>query len=175
MTKVCFAQEMYFPLQSTQCLSAYLKDAGFETDVAIGTSEEIVDYIKETKPDLIAFSVLTAYRNHMLATSTAIKEAGIKTPIIAGGYDITFMPQILENSDLDMICLGEGGDPIVELTKAIDEGKDFRNLEIGNIHFKKEDGSINKVPMRYWHMDLDKAPMDDRDLYRDKKKAQSRH
>ena len=69
MIKICFAQEMYFPLQSTQALSAYLKDAGHQTDVAIGNTNEIVDYILNTEPDLIAFSVLTAYRNHMLASS----------------------------------------------------------------------------------------------------------
>ena len=168
MIKITFAQEMHFPLQSTQCLSAYLKEAGHETDVAIGSATEIVNYVKKTNPDLIAFSVLTAYRNHMLATVTAIKDAGIETPIIAGGYDITFMPQILENSDLDIICLGEGGEPLVELANAIDDGKDYRKLKIGNLHIKKSNGKITKNPMRYWMMDLDKAPFDDRDIYWEK-------
>ena len=96
MAKVTFCQEMYFPLQSTQALSAFLKRAGHEVDVAIGSKEEIAQYLSETQPDLIGFSVLTAYRNHMLETAHAIKEFGIEAPIIAGGYDITFMPQILE-------------------------------------------------------------------------------
>ena len=168
MIKVCFAQEMYFPLQSTQCLSSYLKKAGHETDVAIGSVEEIVDYVRETKPSLIAFSVLTAYRNHMLATTSALKEAGIKIPIIAGGYDITFMPHILENSDLDMICVGEGGDPIIELAHALGAGKDYRDLNIGNLHIKQDNGKIVKNEMRYWQMDLDQAPFDDRNIYWDK-------
>lgn len=168
MIKICFAQEMYFPLQSTQCLSAYLKKAGHEADVAIGSVEEIVDYVRETKPGLIAFSVLTAYRNHMLATTSALKEAGIKIPIIAGGYDITFMPHILENSDLDMICVGEGGDPIIELAHALDAGKNYRDLNIGNLHIKQDNGKIVKNEMRYWQMDLDQAPFDDRNIYWDK-------
>jgi len=168
MIKICFAQEMYFPLQSTQALSAYLKNAGHQTDLAIGRPNDIVDYVLKTKPDLIAFSVLTAYRNHMLAVSSAIKDAGIKIPIIAGGYDITFMPQILENSDLDMICVGEGGEPIVELANEIDKGSELQKLEIGNIHFKQTNGKIVKNPMRYWLMDLDKAPFDDRDIYWEK-------
>ena len=50
-----------------------------------------------------------------METAEEIKAAGITVPIIAGGYDITFMPQILEHSALDIICLGEGGDPIVPL------------------------------------------------------------
>ncbi len=168
MTKVCFAQEMFFPLQSIQTLSAYLKRRGHPTDLAIGSPEEIVNYIKKTKPDLVAFSVLTAYRNHMLATASAIKEAGLKVPLIAGGYDITFMPHILKHSDLDMICVGEGGDPIIELADALERGADFRSLTIGNLHIKQADGGIVKNAMRYWMMNLDEAPFDDRDIYLEK-------
>ncbi len=168
MARVMFAQEMYFPIQSVQCLSAHLKRAGHQTDVAIGSPDTIVEYIKKTKPDLIAFSVLTAYRNHMLDTTDAIKAAGIDTPIIAGGYDITFMPHIIESSGLDLVCVGEGGDPIVELANALQEGKDWRTQEIANLRIKQLDGSIVKHPMRYWALKLDEAPFDDRDIYYDK-------
>ena len=37
MAHVIFAQEMYFPLQSTQALSAYLKKAGHTTNLALGS------------------------------------------------------------------------------------------------------------------------------------------
>ena len=57
MAHVIFAQEMYFPLQSTQVLSAYLKRAGHTTDVAIGSPSEIVKYCKKNK----AQSLLTAH------------------------------------------------------------------------------------------------------------------
>ena len=137
MAHVIFAQEMYFPLQSTQVLSAYLKRAGHTTDVAIGSPSEIVRYCKKEKSDLIAFSVLTSYRNHMLATVDALKESKTDSILIAGGYDITFMPQIIKNSNLDIICLGEGGDPIVELCNALDDGKDWRKLDVGNLHIKQ--------------------------------------
>ena len=165
MAHVIFAQEMYFPLQSTQVLSAYLKRAGHTTDVAIGSPSEIVRYCKKEKSDLIAFSVLTSYRNHMLATVDELKEAKIDSILIAGGYDITFMPQIIKNSNLDMICVGEGGDPIIELCKVLDEGKNWRNLDIGNLHIKQTDGTIKKNPMRHWLMNMDETPFDDRDIY----------
>ena len=42
---------MYFPLQSTQVLSAYLKRAGHTTDVAIGSPSEIVKYCKKEKSE----------------------------------------------------------------------------------------------------------------------------
>ena len=59
MAHIIFAQEMFFPLQSTMALSAYLKKAGHTTDVAIGSPSEIVKYVEENKADLVAFSVLT--------------------------------------------------------------------------------------------------------------------
>ena len=165
MAHFIFAQEMYFPLQSTQALSAYLKKAGHTTTVAIGSPSEIVEFCKKENADFIGFSVLTSYRNHMLASIDALKEAKIDSILIAGGYDITFMPQILENSNLDIICLGEGGDPIIELCNALDEGKDWRNLDVGNLHIKQLNGTIKKNPMRYWLMNMDEAPFDDRDIY----------
>ena len=165
MAHVIFAQEMYFPLQSTQVLSAYLKKAGHTTDVAIGSPSKIVEYCKKEKSDLIAFSVLTSYRNHMLATIDELKEAKIDSILIAGGYDITFMPQIIKNSNLDIICAGEGGDPIIELCKALDQGKNWRELNIGNLHIKQTNGTIKKNPMRHWLMNMDETPFDDRDIY----------
>ncbi len=168
MAHVIFAQEMYFALQSTQVLSAYLKKAGHTTDVAIGSPSDIVKYCKEHKPDIVAFSVLTSYRNHMLATVDELKESNTEAILIAGGYDITFMPQILRNSNLDIICVGEGGDPFIELCKSIDQGKDWRGLEIGNLHIKQLDGTVKKNPMRYWLMNMDETPFDDRDIYNNK-------
>ncbi len=164
MAKVLFAQELYFPFQSIARLSSYLKNAGHEVFLIIGDEEKIVDCIKKINPDVIAFSVLTPYRNHMLASSTAIKRAGITIPIIAGGYDITFLPQIIEYSDLDMICRGEGEEPLKELCDKLEEGGNY--TDIPNLWIKQDD-KIYKNPMRTWTMNMDELPFDDRDLYLD--------
>ncbi|MBF0104003.1 MAG: B12-binding domain-containing radical SAM protein [Deltaproteobacteria bacterium] len=164
MAKVLFAQEIYFPFQSTARLSASLKKAGHRVSLAIGDEQKIVTTIKKEKPDLIAFSVLTPYRNHMLLCANAIKRAGIKTPVIAGGYDITFLPQILAHSDLDIICMGEGEAPLHDLCRCIDNHEDYRH--IANL-WVKEGGVIFKNRMRQWVMNMDELPFDDRDLYFD--------
>lgn len=162
MARVLFAQEIFFEFMSTMALSAYLKRAGHQVDIVIGSEDTIVKYIKETNPDLIAFSILTPYRNFMLSASRAIKASGIKIPIIAGGYDITFLPQVLEHADLDIICLGEGGEPLVELCKRLDAKEDY--TDIANLHVKRN-GQIYKNSMRHWMMNMDTLPFDDRDLY----------
>ncbi len=162
MAKVLFAQEIYFPFQSTARLSAYLKRSGHEVDLVIGTKDKIIDRIKKSSPSLIAFSVLTPYRNHMLSVSNAIKLAGIKIPIIAGGYDITFLPRILEHSDLDIVCLGEGEKPLKELCDRIDAKEEYSDIQ--NL-WVKQNGNIRKNNMRIWTMNMDELPFDDRDLY----------
>ncbi len=162
MAKVLFAQEIYFPFQSVAKLSTYLKQAKHEVDLVIGNENKIINHIKDTNPDLIAFSVLTPYRNHMLSSATTIKNAGIKTPIIAGGYDITFLPQIIEHSDLDIICRGEGEKPLVELCERIDASQDYNNIP--NLWVKHEN-QIFKNNMRVWATNMNELSFDDRDLY----------
>lgn len=164
MAKVVFVQEVYFPFQSTAKLSAYLKQNGHEVNLAIGDEKKVIDRLKKLNPDLIAFSVLTPDRNFMLSTVAAIKKAGIKAPTIAGGYDITFLPQIIEYSDLDIICKGEGEKPLSELCDMIDSKKDYSNIP--NLWVKKN-GKIHKNQMRIWATNLDEYPFDDRDLYLD--------
>lgn len=164
MAKVLFAQEIYFPFQSIARLSAYLKQKGHEVALVIGNEKEIVNHVKNNPMDLIAFSVLTPYRNHMLSSVSTLRKAGIKTPIIAGGYDITFLPQILEYSGLDIICRGEGEKPLAELCGRIDSRQNY--IDIPNLWVKKED-KIYKNKMRPWALDLDEFPFDDRDLYLD--------
>ncbi len=164
MAKVLFGQEIYFPFQSVARLSAYLKEKGHDVRLAIGDERKIVGAALKEKPDLIAFSVLTPYRNHMLASTAALKKAGVKTPLIAGGYDITFLPQVIEHSGLDIICRGEGEKPLTELCNRIDKSSDYS--DIPNLWVKKGN-RIFKNRMRLWSMDLDEYPFDDHDLYRD--------
>ncbi|MFA6091736.1 MAG: radical SAM protein [Elusimicrobiota bacterium] len=161
---VLFAQEIYFPFQSTARLSAYLKSKGHAVRLIIGDEKKVAAAAREIKPDIIAFSVLTPYRNHMLSCVSALKKAGVRSLLIAGGYDITFLPEILEHSGLDAVCRGEGEEPLAELCDRLAAGKDYS--DIPNLWVKK-DGRIIKNPMRIWASDLDALPFDDRDLYLD--------
>lgn len=164
MARVIFVQDIYYPYQSTARLAAYLKSHGHQALMAIGDDKKVISEIRAAEPDLIAFSVLTPHRNHLLTASRAIKAAGIDTPIIAGGYDITFTPEILENSDVDIICRGEGEEPLKELCNALDGGADYTTIPNLSV---KEGETIHQNPMRAWVMDLDELPFDDRDIYLD--------
>ncbi|MBL7196557.1 MAG: B12-binding domain-containing radical SAM protein [Candidatus Omnitrophica bacterium] len=164
MAKVLFAQEIFFPFQGIARLSAYLKQKGHKVILVIGDEKTVLKKVQTENPDLIAFSVLTPYRNHMLASVSTLKQAGVKTPIIAGGYDITFLPQVIEHCGLDIVCRGEGEEPLAELCDCIDAKRDYSRIP--NLWVKKED-NLYKNRMRPWSSDLDKFPFDDRDIYFD--------
>ena len=71
----------------------------------------------------------------------------------------------INHPGVDIICRGEGDYAILELCNALDAGKNWRNLDIGNFHIKQTDGTIKKNPMRHWLMNMDETPFDDRDIY----------
>ncbi len=162
MAKILFLQDIWFEFEGFMALSAALKQAGHETDVEIGSPEHLVEKVKEHNPDIVTFGVTTARRAHFLATSKLIKESGIKALIVAGGFDVTFSPQLIDFSYVDVICRGEGDDAIVELANAVSKGEDY--TKILNLWVKK-DGEMFKNDIRPFKDPNDK-PWEDRDLYR---------
>jgi anaerobic magnesium-protoporphyrin IX monomethyl ester cyclase len=162
VAQVLFVQHVYYPYQSVMRLSAYLKHRGHKAELIIGDDKQIVNHIKKAEPDLIAFSVLTPDRNRMLSAVGEIKKAGITSPVIAGGYDITFLPELLEYSPLDIVCRGEGEEPLSELCDRIDGKEDYTHVQ--NL-WVKENKHIHRNQMRTWILDRDGLPFDDRDIY----------
>lgn len=82
--------------------------------------------------------------------------------IIVGGYDASFFPQIIEKTDIDALCIGEGEEALVEFANALESEKDYSNIK--NLWIKKNNRII-KNPIRPF-IDLNKKDFEDRDIYR---------
>ena len=95
--------------------------------------------IDEYKPDLIAINIADVTFNYARTLLKGInKKYGI--PVLAGGPTPTLSPELFENEDcVDMLCIGEGEEALVELAEAIIGKKDYSNIK--NIWVKKN-GSI---------------------------------
>lgn len=145
MAKIMFLQQIWFPLGAVMELSAALKKAGHETNVAIGDSEKVIKELKKYNPDIIAFSVITSFRKFMADVSKIIRDEGIKAPIIVGGYDASFFPEMIEKFPIDVLCRGEGEDAFVEFVNAFEKGKDYSKIK--NLWIKKK-GKIIKNKLR---------------------------
>ncbi|MBN1879768.1 B12-binding domain-containing radical SAM protein [bacterium] len=139
-TLVCFGVRM---------ISAVLRQAGFNVKILfvpkefnhLETEEElekISDWILEETPDLLGVSLMSSHWRRVIGMHTAIRSA-CRCPIIWGGIHPTISPdECLEYAD--MVCIGEGEKPMLELVKAISEDKDFQSIP--GIWVKRTDGSI---------------------------------
>lgn len=163
-------------------LSACLEKAGHETEAIIDPTlfynnqlipiksldkifsyqDLILDEIKSKQIDLIGFTVF--HDNFHWACSLASKIKKIKkVPIIFGGLHPTLVPEeVIKESSVDMICIGEGEEAIVELADSMEKGSIEYNIE--SIWFKNN-GEIIRNAIRPLLQDLDSIPFWDREIF----------
>jgi len=162
-------------------LSSVLKKAGHDTELIFDPGSGDIEYrfkiidklfditkkmIKKAKaysPDLIAFSCLTNLYPWVSKMASLIKHE-MDVPIIVGGLQPTILPElVIKNPNIDMICIGEGEEALLELLDSMQNGK--LNYSIRNIWFKKN-GDIIRNPTRPLIQNLDALPFPDKDLFR---------
>ncbi|MFH1423805.1 MAG: radical SAM protein [Candidatus Nealsonbacteria bacterium] len=121
---------------------------------------DLVKKVSEFKPDLIALTVVEDTWDLAQALLEKIKDFDI--PVVAGGVYVTFSSEeVIANEAVDIICLGEGEDALVELCEKISKGKDYSQVK--NLWVKKE-GKIVKNPLRPL-TDINKLPYIDYDIF----------
>ncbi|MDD5746796.1 MAG: cobalamin-dependent protein, partial [Candidatus Omnitrophica bacterium] len=107
--------------------------------------EDVIADLKAYRPDLVGFSVITTDYPWAGAMAQRIK-AELNVPIIMGGIHPTVIPErVITNPWVDMICVGEGEYPMLELVRSMERGSP--DYAIQNIWFKK-DGAIIRNPLR---------------------------
>lgn len=160
--RILFIQQDVFENYGVMILSSILKYKGHNCNLIVEALEKkpirsIVDY----KPDLICFSIPSARANWMKATAKRIKSI-LNVPIVVGGPHSTFFPEIIENPAIDIVCVGEGEQAIVELVDNLERGKGITKIK--NLWVKKG-SKIYKNPIRNLIENLDMIPPADRFLY----------
>lgn len=164
--KLLFLDKVPFVNLGIMSISANLKHNGHECDLLIENAEDdLFKKIQEIKPDVIAFACTTGMHTWALETATKIKSmpALATIPILLGGSYPTFYPKALEHPSVDMICIGDGEEVIVELLDKMGRNENITSVE--SIHLKK-DGKIYKNEVRELIQDLDILPYPDRHLYK---------
>ncbi len=165
MARVAFIQSLFFELGGVQSISAFLKANGHTVDLFIDTGKNVIEELKEFKPDICGFSCLTEDHKWVSGIARDIKNTPeLKgTRIIAGGAHPTFFPEFIEDDpDIDIICIGEGEHAMQDLAQAIDKGDDYTQIQ--NL-WVKENGNIHRNEIRPLIEDLDSIPTFDHDLH----------
>ncbi len=122
--------------------------------------EELRNKVETFQPDLIAISILEPTFVQAVSLLDAIQD--YKIPVVAGGVFPTFDPErVLSHPAVEIVCIGEGEGPLLELCKTMRSGKDFSRIK--NLWVKKDSGIIkNKIrPV----VNLDEFPLPDYDLF----------
>ncbi len=84
--------------------------------------------IKEFNPDLIAFSVVE--NNYSCARELfKVAKTVMNVPIVVGGVFPTVAPDVfLQDTSVDIICLGEGEYALLELANRLSNNKDYTDI-----------------------------------------------
>ena len=116
--------------------------------------------IQSFNPGLIGFTTTSSDFPYALSLIKQIKHYRI--PTIVGGSHSTVAPlETLAVDGVDMVCISEGEEAIVELADSLESGKVRTNIQ--NIYFKKS-GQIIQNSIRPY-VNLDSLVMPDLDIF----------
>lgn len=146
-------------------ISAVLKQNGF-TDVQLAHFSNPPDLDKweadilEIEPNIIAFYTTAEQFPYVKQLISRVPK-GIFT--ICGGPHPTCYPQCIEEIPrLDAICIGEGEYALLELSKTLQEGKDYTHIK--SLWIRK-DGDIIKNETRPFINNLNELSYEDREIF----------
>lgn len=127
--------------------------------------EEVIQEIIDEKPDLVGVTVITPGFKWAQEITDGLKARRPDIKTMMGGVHVTCVPDtVIAKQSVDMICVGEGLQAILELANSLDSGED--RTDIKNIWFKRN-GEIIKNPQRPELRDADAFPMMDKTVYED--------
>ncbi|MDO8125662.1 MAG: radical SAM protein [Candidatus Brocadiales bacterium] len=165
MLKILFVykQVEYIDPMGIMLLSALAKENGHRTYVNVLSDNNLIDSIKEIKPDVVAYSAKTGEHKYYLDANEKVKRYDKNIFAIMGGPHTTFFPEVVEKAGLDAVCIGEGDDAWPEFLEAFANGGNIHNIP--NI-VTRENRANNSTPeIRLKRRDLDSLPYLDRDLF----------
>lgn len=118
--------------------------------------------VKAHQPELVAFATRTSIFPFVQKYAGWTKEID-DIPTIAGSYHPTLEPQeTVDTPGIDIICVGEGERPLVELADALEAGRPIEGIQ--NLWIKRN-GEVIKNPIRPLIEDLDTLPLPDFELF----------
>ncbi len=120
-------------------------------------SNTIISDVKEFNPQVVGFSIIAARDLfNTLKVVKQIREAFPDMILIAGGQAVSFDCQVLLDSGIDFVILGEGEKTLKELIEAIAQGVLDYSLIKGIAY--NQDGKIFETAKRERIKNLDESP-----------------
>jgi radical SAM superfamily enzyme YgiQ (UPF0313 family) len=139
-------------------IAACLRQAGHQVGlyhmVNPGGHDAFVKAVRRHAPDVAGFSVHSATFAMSSRYARWAKEAGVPL-VVAGGAHAMMLPEQTLAAGFDIVCIGEGERPMVELCDRLQRGEDITTVP--SLHVKTGNGVVAN-PTAPLMEDLDKLP-----------------
>jgi len=144
-------------------LGGYKKVEGFNPQrELVDIKQKFRETVMEFKPDLIA-ATSTSHEFNSLVEFIEPTKKEFNIPVILGGSHPTSVPEkVLKKEGVDIVCIGEGENPLLELVRRMERGADITT--ISSLWVKTLGGEIVKNQVRRQSDNLDDLPEPDWDI-----------
>ncbi len=155
------AMTYYAPL-GLMALGAYLREYGYEPIIVdYQSNKDPIKRLIDESRDAV-FIGITSMTGHQiiegLKAAKAIRDAGIKKPLVWGGWHPSLFPkQTARHPLVDVVVKGFGEQTSIELLEAFKNDGDLSGIK--GIAFKTPSGNVVENPDRPLPEDFDRFPM----------------
>lgn len=161
---IVFVQEEIEDKLGPMLLTAYLKSRGFNAEILVNP-EKNLNKLNKMQPTFIGMCLLSPSADSILATCRLLKRELPASMTILGGPHPTFFPSVVEQDGVDVVCVGEGEKPLLQLLKQYD-GTVESIQNISNLWVKKGTEIVkNSVSEFLSEQELSELPNCDRSHY----------
>lgn len=145
-------------------LAGYVRPFGHRVEMLrVGldaSDDEIIAKVRAYGPDLLGLSLTSRQWQRARRLVAAIR-AVVDVPVVAGGLQPTFSPEVvLDSPGFDYVCLGEGEAAFHDLVEALESGEQSIDRAIPNIWVRGGE----RPPLRSPIEPLDRIPLMARDM-----------
>ncbi len=106
--------------------------------------ERLAETLRTYRPHLIGFYIATPYFPAAREIAAEVKRLAPSIPVLAGGHHPTLSPdEVIAERSFDMLIVGEGEKPIVQLLDALEEGRPLD--QVAGLWFRDGD-AVRRVP-----------------------------
>jgi radical SAM superfamily enzyme YgiQ (UPF0313 family) len=145
------------------CLSAMLKQRGYTPRIIDLFGEHdwksITGILENERADIVGITCLTNTRMYVLKLAAIVKRLYPGATVVVGGAHPTVMyEQMLEDTNIDVVVIGEGDLTFENLVKAVERGSGFGDVR--GIAYR-QDGLVLRTGPQPLVGNLDSLPMPD--------------
>jgi anaerobic magnesium-protoporphyrin IX monomethyl ester cyclase len=163
MARVAFCQDTLVEYMGFMSMAAVLKQAGHVVEVFFDDQTDEGAFLQELQdfhPDIVGFSLLSPTVPWALARARELKRR-MDTVTIFGNVHAILQPDLIEREGVDIVCVGEGEVPLLELAQRIDAGQSYQDISSFTVKTPQE---IIRNPLGPV-ADIENLPFMDGDLY----------